>query len=216
MSEGERNGMTAQSSTPTPESSAESLDFTNARILIVDDNPQNAELLEAYLETLGAQTLVAHDGLEAIAIVGRDKPDLILLDIMMPRMSGFEVCRKIKDDPAMRDTPIIMVTALNELGDVERGVESGADDFLSKPFEKQEFLARVRLHLSATMSRRGGGGDLDRGGPGASIGASAPPGAPGAGGGVSPGRAGDGSPAGPMNTYAPTPEELDEETSIEG
>jgi len=82
----------------------------------------------------------ASDGVEALAQVPRVKPDLILLDIMMPRMSGFEVCRRLKADPKTRDIPILMVTALNELGDIERGVESGTDDFLTKPINKLELL----------------------------------------------------------------------------
>jgi two-component system alkaline phosphatase synthesis response regulator PhoP len=79
--------------------------------------------------------------------VQESRPDLILLDIMMPRMSGFEVCRKLKSDPETRDIPIIMVTALNELGDIERGVESGTDDFLSKPVNRLELLTRVKTLL---------------------------------------------------------------------
>ena len=85
-------------------------------------------------------------------------PDVILLDIMMPRMSGFEVCRRLKDDPKTRDIPVVIVTALNELGDVERGVDSGADDFLSKPVHKLELVTRVRSllrvrHLKSELER---------------------------------------------------------------
>ena len=90
--------------------------------------------------------------------VAKVKPDLILLDIMMPRMSGFEVCRRLKADPATRDIPIIMVTALNELGDIERGVESGTDDFLTKPLNKLELVTRVKSllrvrHLKSELER---------------------------------------------------------------
>jgi two-component system cell cycle response regulator len=84
---------------------------------------------------------------DALDKVKEAVPDLILLDIMMPRMSGFEVCRKLKSDPATRDIPIIMVTALNELGDIERGVESGTDDFLSKPVNRLELVTRVKSLL---------------------------------------------------------------------
>lgn len=131
----------------------ESMDLSQATVLIVDDNIQNVELLQAYLEPLGCQTVTAADGFEAIQIIeqamqaGEALPDLILLDIMMPRMSGFEVCRKLKADPATRSIPIMMVTALNELGDVERGVESGTDDFLSKPVNKLELLTRAKSLL---------------------------------------------------------------------
>ncbi len=127
-------------------------------VLVVDDNPQNVELLQAYLDTLDCATEVAVDGVDALEKVGQVNPDLILLDIMMPRMSGFEVCRRLKADPKFRDIPIIMVTALNELGDIERGVESGTDDFLSKPINKLELLTRVKSllrlrHLKGQLER---------------------------------------------------------------
>jgi len=117
------------------------------KVLIVDDNVQNVELLQAYLEDLAVQTLVANDGMEAMASVQAEKPDLILLDIMMPRMSGFEVCKKLKKDPATRDIPVIMITALNEISDIERSVECGTDDFLTKPVNKLELLTRVKSLL---------------------------------------------------------------------
>jgi len=117
------------------------------KVLIVDDNVQNVELLQAYLEDLAVQTLVANDGMEAMARVQAEKPDLILLDIMMPRMSGFEVCKKLKKDPATRDIPVIMITALNEISDIERSVECGTDDFLTKPVNKLELLTRVKSLL---------------------------------------------------------------------
>ncbi|KPK76725.1 MAG: chemotaxis protein CheY [Phycisphaerae bacterium SM23_30] len=127
-------------------------------ILIVDDNVQNAELLQAYLEPLNGRVRIAVDGIDALEQVARKQPDIILLDIMMPRMSGFEVCRRLKNDPETRDIPIVMVTALNELADVERGVESGADDFLSKPVNKLELLTRVKSvlrvrHLKSELER---------------------------------------------------------------
>lgn len=116
-------------------------------ILVVDDNRENLELLEAYLEDLDCRTIPACDGPEALEIVKKDKPDLILLDIMMPKMSGFEVCRRIKNDSATTHIPIIMVTALNEYGDMQRGVDCGTDDFVSKPVNKIELLTRVRTML---------------------------------------------------------------------
>ncbi len=133
-----------------------------ARLLIVDDNPQILELLEAYLETLPVQVRLAANGEAALAAVEREAPDLILLDIMMPRRSGFEVCRLLKDDPRYRDIPIIMVTALNEVGDMERARECGCDDFLSKPVNKIELLTRVQnllkmRQLKQSLNRRGGG-----------------------------------------------------------
>ncbi|MCK4292683.1 MAG: response regulator [Planctomycetes bacterium] len=116
-------------------------------VLVVDDNQQNLELLQVYLEDMDCRTVPAHDGLEALEIIGKEAPDLILLDIMMPKMSGFEVCRRIKNDPKTSDIPVIMVTALNEFGDIERGIDSGTDDFLSKPVNKLEILTRVRTML---------------------------------------------------------------------
>src|SRR6187431_222522 len=93
------------------------------RILIVDDNQANCELLDAYLSGIDCEIAFAADGKEALAQVTKFKPDLILLDVMMPKLSGFEVCRHIKQDPATQQIMILMVTALNELGDIERAVE---------------------------------------------------------------------------------------------
>jgi len=124
------------------------------KILIADDNPQILELLEAYLEPLGVEVVLAADGQAAVAAVERERPDLILLDIMMPKRSGFEVCRSLKDDPRYRDIPIIMVTALNELGDVERARKSGADDYLSKPVNKIQLLERVQSLLRVRYHKR--------------------------------------------------------------
>ena len=116
-------------------------------VLVVDDNPQNLELLLAYLEDVDCMTVSAIDGSEAIELVKKSPPDLILLDVMMPKISGFEVCRRIKGDPNTADIPIIMVTALNELGDIERAINSGTDDFLSKPVNKLELITRVKTML---------------------------------------------------------------------
>lgn len=118
-----------------------------AVILVVDDNRENLELLEAYLEDIDCRPIAAYDGPEALEIVKNDKPDLILLDIMMPKMSGFEVCRRIKTDPDTANVPVIMVTALNEFGDMQRAVDCGTDDFVSKPVNKIELLARVKTML---------------------------------------------------------------------
>jgi len=125
----------------------EHADKTLPAVLVVDDNEQNLELLLAYLEDVECRTLAATDGPMALEIVRTTPPDLILLDIMMPRMSGFEVCRRIKTDPATAEIPIIMVTALNELGDIERAINAGTDDFLSKPVNKWELTTRVRTLL---------------------------------------------------------------------
>jgi two-component system, OmpR family, alkaline phosphatase synthesis response regulator PhoP len=118
-----------------------------SRILIADDNGPNVELLEAYLAGLDCETAVAVDGRDTLDKVASFKPDLILLDVMMPKLSGFEVSKKLKQDPATRSIMILMVTALNELGDIERAVDAGTDDFLSKPVNKVELLTRVRNML---------------------------------------------------------------------
>lgn len=120
---------------------------TKATILVVDDNVQNLELLQAYLEDVDCRTIPARDGVEALETVAAKPVDLVLLDIMMPRMSGFEVCRRLKGDPKTADIPVIMVTALNEFGDIERAIGSGTDDFISKPVNKLELLTRVRTML---------------------------------------------------------------------
>ena len=127
-------------------------------VLIVDDNVQNLELIQAYLEELYVSTVAAYDGLQAMEGVREKEPDLILLDVMMPKMSGFEVCKRLKKDPKTSDIPIIMVTALNELGDIERGIDSGTDDFLTKPVNKWELITRVKTmlklkHLSDKLER---------------------------------------------------------------
>ncbi len=125
-----------------------------SKVLIADDNPQILELLEAYLEPLRAQVRLAADGEATLMAVERDEPDLILLDIMMPKRSGYEVCRLLKDDPRYRDIPVIMVTALNEAGDMERARECGCDDFLTKPVNKIELLARVQNLLRLRHLKR--------------------------------------------------------------
>ena len=127
-------------------------------ILVVDDNQQNLELLQVYLEDVDCRSIPAYDGPEALVIIAKELPDLILLDVMMPKMSGFEVCRRIKNDPKTCDIPVIMVTALNEFGDIERALDSGTDDFLSKPVNRLELLTRIKTmlklkHLSDKLER---------------------------------------------------------------
>lgn len=118
------------------------------RILIADDNQANCELLEAYLVDVDCEVEVAEDGMRTLEKVKSFAPDLILLDVMMPKLSGFEVCKQLKGDPATRGIMILMVTALNELGDIERAVQAGTNDFLSKPVNKIELLKRVENMLA--------------------------------------------------------------------
>ncbi len=130
------------------------MNVQSARILVVDDHEQNIELLQAYLEDIGCHVDTALDGLQALEVIERHPPDLIILDVMMPRLSGYQLCDKLKSDPATRDIPIMMVTALNEVGDVERAVECGADDFLTKPVFKLELVTRARSLLRVRLLKK--------------------------------------------------------------
>ena len=138
----------------TPETSPE-IDLSTATILLVDDNPQNLELMHAFLEELPCHIQTAADGVEAIEMIERRCPNLVILDVMMPRMSGFEVCQKIKSQPSTRNTVVIMVTALNEVSDYERAVECGTNDFITKPVNKLELITRVKTLLELALVKQG-------------------------------------------------------------
>src|SRR4051794_14052509 len=101
------------------------------RVLIADDNPQGAELLDAYLSDSGYELKTAYDGEQTLQMVKSWQPDLILLDVMMPRLSGFEVCKRLRADPATADIVVLMITALDQPSDIDRAVEVGTDEFLS-------------------------------------------------------------------------------------
>lgn len=122
------------------------------RVLIADDNDANRELLEAYLVGIDCEIETSVDGQDTLEKVESFQPDLILLDVMMPKLSGFEVCKQVKEGEQSRRIMILMVTALSELGDIERAVAAGTDDFLSKPVNKIELLKRVEnmLRLKGT------------------------------------------------------------------
>lgn len=126
---------------------SDEIDLSGSRILIADDVEENRELLEAYLADQGYELLMACDGQQTIEAVEKHSPDLLLLDIMMPRMSGYEVCQQLKADPERRGMPVLMVTALNEMGDIEKAVKAGCDDFLTKPVNRLELQVRVRSLL---------------------------------------------------------------------
>ncbi len=128
------------------------------RVLIADDNPQGVELLEAYLLDSGYEIRTAADGDKALRLVAEWHPDLILLDIMMPKVSGFEVCKKLRSNPATKSIAVLMVTALDQHSDIERAVEAGTDDFLTKPINKTELLLRVKSMLKSRQNQR----ELDR------------------------------------------------------
>src|SRR5262245_20235236 len=117
------------------------------RILIADDNQANCELLEAYLSGIECEIEFAYDGQDTLEKVTSFRPDWLLLDVMMPKLSGFEVCKKIKMNSSTSGIMVLMVTALNELGDIERAVEAKTDDFLSKPINKLELTKRVKNML---------------------------------------------------------------------
>jgi two-component system alkaline phosphatase synthesis response regulator PhoP len=140
---------------PSPEKASPPRPF---RVLIADDDPQSVELLEAYLSDSGHDIQTACDGEETLAKVRSWQPDLILLDIMMPKISGFEICKRLRADPATRATGILMITALDQHSDVERAVDAGTDDFVTKPINKNDLLLRVR----ALLKSRHNTGDLDR------------------------------------------------------
>lgn len=124
----------------------------SARVLVVDDILPNVKLLEAKLASEYYEVLTAMNGEEALRKVNEESPDLVLLDVMMPGMDGFEVCTKIKENPTSAHIPVVMVTALTDVQDKVRGLESGADDFLSKPINDTALMARVRSLVRLKMS----------------------------------------------------------------
>ncbi|GAB6094399.1 response regulator [Desulfatiferula olefinivorans] len=122
-------------------------------LLIVDDNPNNVQLVKAILSLRGYRLRIAKTGMEALESVNLTLPDLIILDIMMPGMDGFEVCRHLKDSPATRDIPIVFLTAKSHIDDIMKGFELGAVDYITKPFSANELLARVEIHLKLKFSQ---------------------------------------------------------------
>jgi len=120
---------------------------TTPRILVVDDNAANVKILQTRLAAEGYDVVTAADGEQALEAVAAHRPDLILLDIMMPKLDGVEVCRRVKADPALPFTPIVLITAMSDAKDVVAGLDAGADEYLTKPVDHQALLARVRSML---------------------------------------------------------------------
>jgi DNA-binding response OmpR family regulator len=123
------------------------------RMLIVDDSPVNTRFLWTILQESGCKILMANDGGQAIEMANRELPDLILMDVNMPGMNGFEVCRTLKGQPNLQGTPIIFLTARNDKEDIVRGFEAGAVDYVVKPFHINELLARVSTQLELKQLR---------------------------------------------------------------
>jgi len=123
--------------------------MSGVKILVVDDEAYIVELVKFNLEKEGFQVWVAYDGVKAMEIVREERPDLIILDIMLPNMDGLEVCRQLKQDPHLQTIPIIMLTAKSEEIDTVLGLEMGADDYIKKPFSPREMVARVKARLRA-------------------------------------------------------------------
>jgi DNA-binding response OmpR family regulator len=132
------------------------MDEPRAKILVVDDEAKNVKLLEALLIPRGYQVVTAYNGEEALRQVQQEQPDLILLDVMMPILDGFEVCKRLKDNDETRLIPIVIMTALGQVEDRIKGIEAGADDFLTKPVHREELMARIRtsLRLKQTIERK--------------------------------------------------------------
>ncbi|MSQ96990.1 MAG: response regulator [Gemmataceae bacterium] len=123
--------------------------MSRERILIAEDNPEGAELLEAYLDGADYDVETAQDGEDTLKKVQAFQPDLILLDVMMPKISGFEVCKRLRAKPETRGIVILMITALDQHHDIDRAVEAGTNDFLTKPINKAELLLRIKAALAS-------------------------------------------------------------------
>lgn len=127
---------------------------SSGKILIVDDNPSNLKVLYTYLKSAGFEVLVAHDGASGMEVVEHSVPELILLDVMMPHLEGFEVCRRLKANGNTKDIPVIFLTALSETVNKVTGFQVGGVDYITQPVENEEVVARVRTHLILTRMRQ--------------------------------------------------------------
>ena len=131
-------------------------------ILLVDDNPTNLQVLFQTLEGIGCKLLIAKNGQGALAIAAKALPDLILLDIMMPDIDGYDVCRQLKSDPATEQIPVIFLSALGDTEDKVKGLQLGAVDYITKPFQPDEVIARVNTHLTIHRLKREVGNQKDQ------------------------------------------------------
>ena len=130
------------------------VDVAGCRILAVDDTPANLEVLIEFLEGEGFDIAIATGGEKALELAGNSKPDLILLDVMMPGIDGFETCRRLMEQEDLEDVPVIFVTARNDLEAIMQGFKAGGDDYVTKPFNKVELLARIRTRLERVVLAR--------------------------------------------------------------
>lgn len=130
------------------------LNYTEYKLLVVDDTEANLLLLKALLQKVGFKIITAKNGLDALDLVEKEKPDLLLLDVMMPIMDGYQTALKIREKPEFDTLPIIFLTALNSSEDVVKGFSNGGNDFISKPFNKEELIIRIRHQLSLVEARR--------------------------------------------------------------
>jgi DNA-binding NtrC family response regulator len=128
--------------------------LAGARVLIVDDVPANLDVLFEALEAASCKVLVATDGATAIEVAGREKPDVVLLDVLMPGLDGFATCRRLRSAPATRGIPVIFLTALDDTEEIVKGFRAGALDYIAKPFRKDEVLARIRTHVELRAGQR--------------------------------------------------------------
>ena len=141
-----------------PQAQSDRASPTPPRVLIADDDPLSAELLGEYLSDSDYELRTAGDGEQTLQLVAGWHPDLILLDVMMPRISGFEVCKRLRANAATRGIAVLMITALDQPSDVDRAVDAGTDDFVSKPINKTDLLLRVRALLRSRQKKS----ELDR------------------------------------------------------
>ena len=126
----------------------------DSTILVVDDNPQTLSLLFKYLTDMGLNVLSSQSGDHALKLARTESLDLILLDVLMPGLDGFETCRRLKNDPATCHVPIVFMTALDDLQSKINGFDAGGIDYITKPFQQQEVLVRIAIHLNLESQRK--------------------------------------------------------------